>query len=565
MEEENKDLIETEVKEEPIESTETTTEIENENTTIFEENEIPTANNENDNKEEKPKKSKKGLIFVIILLVALIIGGCVYYVLQNNKTTESKSAEKKKYSSEYRMSGNSLENFDLYFLKLENGKENKIYSPLSIKYALAMLNEGAEGDSKAQIEAVIGDYKGKKYVNSENMSLANAIFIRETFKDSVKTEYTNLLQNKYGAELIFDPFESPANINAWVKDKTLNLLDNLVDNVDGMDIVLVNALAIDMEWVNLIQPAGAKKSWGVSYPHERYSTHVPSISGSGYTNLTFDETQEAKSVIIGASINNYDIVKELGEDSIRETVGAKYQEFIDKGECKVEDDVETYLDKYINEINKGYGQYSSSTDFMIYVDDSVKAFAKDLKEYNGTTLQYVGIMPTNESLYDYVESMDAKEINDIISSLKELKPENFKEGVITKIVGTIPLFKFESSLNLLEDLKKLGINDVFYSEKANLSGISSNKLYIASAVHKANIEFSNEGIKASAATALGGWGAGGDCYFEYLYDVPVEEIDLTFDKPYMYIIRDKETGEVWFTGTVYEPIKYERPNGGFVG
>ena len=51
---------------------------------------------------------------------------------------------------------------------------------------------------------------------------------------------------------------------------------------------------------------------------------------------------------------------------------------------------------------------------------------------------------------------------------------------------------------------------------------------------------------------MGGFGsaAGG---FDYLFDVPVVTIDLTFDKPYMYIIRDKDTGEVWFTGTVYNP------------
>ena len=34
----------------------------------------------------------------------------------------------------------------------------------------------------------------------------------------------------------------------------------------------------------------------------------------------------------------------------------------------------------------------------------------------------------------------------------------------------------------------------------------------------------------------------------------IETIDLTFDRPFMYLIRDKETGEVWFAGTVYEPI-----------
>ena len=57
---------------------------------------------------------------------------------------------------------------------------------------------------------------------------------------------------------------------------------------------------------------------------------------------------------------------------------------------------------------------------------------------------------------------------------------------------------------------------------------------------------------------MGGMGAGG-CEFDYTYDVPVETIDMTFDKPFMYIIRDKNTKEVWFVGAVYEPIIYS-PN-----
>ena len=56
---------------------------------------------------------------------------------------------------------------------------------------------------------------------------------------------------------------------------------------------------------------------------------------------------------------------------------------------------------------------------------------------------------------------------------------------------------------------------------------------------------------------MGGMGAaaGGCGYQEYSFDVPVKKIDITFDKPYIYIIRDKDSGEVWFTGTVYEPTQ----------
>ena len=44
------------------------------------------------------------------------------------------------------------------------------------------------------------------------------------------------------------------------------------------------------------------------------------------------------------------------------------------------------------------------------------------------------------------------------------------------------------------------------------------------------------------------------CEFDYLFDVPVVEIDMNFDKPFMFILEDKKTKEVWFMGTVYDPI-----------
>ena len=193
---------------------------------------------------------------------------------------------------------------------------------------------------------------------------------------------------------------------------------------------------------------------------------------------------------------------------------------------------------------------------MIYNDENVKVFAKDLQEYDGMTLQYVGIMPKNDNLSSYIKNTNTESINNIINDLKRIEKNNFKDGVVTKIKGLIPVFEFEYDLNLIDDLKKMGVNDIFDINSADLSNMltDSTKQYIGSASHKANIAFSNQGIKASAATALAGLGSTTGPHFEHLYDVPVEEIDMTFDKPYMFIIRDKNSGEVWFTGTVYEPL-----------
>ena len=532
-------------------------------------------------KEEKTPAKKKMNPFVLGVLLALVVVAvvsiCGILFLNPNKeqdggkkTTKS-SQRSKEYLSDYRISGNSIEDFDLYFLQLENDNNNMIYSPLSIKYALKMLSDGSKGDTKNQIDAVIGDYKARNYPNNDHMSFANAMFIRNTFKEAVREEYTNKLKNEYGADIVFDEFSNANTINNWISDKTFKLINSLVDDetVSESNFFLVNALAIDMQWNQLLQcESGASLkciSYGVHYKHEKYSDYVPEIYGR-YPDMNFNGLEKVKSVQLGASFNRYDIIRELGEANIRKIVGDAYREWLESDEAKrmdensakygypgVEHDVDKFLDGYVKELDSNYEQEDISTEFELYVDDNVKVFGKDLQTYDGMTLQYVAVMPRNVSLVEYVRGLNAKDLTATMNKLKALQLKNFKNGVVTKVFGNIPLFNYEYELDLMNDLKSLGIEDVFDINKADLSEmLEDEKQYISSASHKANIEFSNEGIKAAAATAMGGKGStsGG---FDYLFDVPVEEIDITFDQPYLYVIRDKDTGEVWFVGTVYEP------------
>ncbi len=245
----------------------------------------------------------------------------------------------------------------------------------------------------------------------------------------------------------------------------------------------------------------------------------------------------------------------MGEDKIKEIIKPEYEEWLKSEYGKNDPPFEEFIVKFIDELKENYGKEAHSTDFSVQEDDNVRVFAKDLQEYDGMTLQYIGIMPKSTALTEFVKNTNKNELNDIISKLKVVNIDSFEEGYVTRIRGFIPFFKFEYELKLMEDLQQLGIKDVFDINKADLSKlISGEKQYIVNVKHKANIEFSNDGIKAAAATAMGGFGAAGGPYFEHLFKVPVKEVDVTFDKPYMYLIRDKATGEVWFTGTVYEPI-----------
>ena len=527
---------------------------------------------EEQKKEKKQLKISLGtaiLLFIIILLITAMVVVAVYFKNEKPNTGESKVGDTEvtdtKKAFKYALKSNSLEDFDLRFLQLENERKNKIYSPLSIKYALAMLNEGTEGESKEQISNLIGDYKPNKYVNSANMSLANALFIRDTYKNSVKENFVNNLKTKYNADVEYDSFTSAKKMNSWISDKTLELIKDMIDDssVSDLNFALINAVAIYIDWKDkFLVHDNYDNYMNADYQHEKYSWMAPQ-------NLLSSNFEGVKNRISGmgiiASVNNYDIVNTLGEDNIRKTVGDAFRKYLNEDpdgnasyylEGKnVETAVKEYLDEYIKEINNNYKMVNKNTDFYVYQDEKVKSFAKDLKEYNGTTLQYVAIMP-EENLDKYISNITAEEINKIIGNLKDInKRENFKEGVITQVVGYIPKFKFDYDLNLIKDLNDMGVKDIFDENKANLKGITDEKAYINQAKHKANIELTQDGIKAAAATFIGGAGAGE--MFDYLYDVPVEKIDLTFDKPYMFVIRNKETGEVWFAGTVYEPLSLE--------
>lgn len=519
------------------------------------------------NKKEKKekKKSKKKVLLIVLLLLVIVVGAVAfigYKQKQGSKEKKTITTKKEEVTSEYRISGNSLEAFDLHFLQLENNEKNKIYSPLSIKYALEMLAEGASGDSKDQIVALIGDYESKKYTNSANISLANAMFIRDSFEKNIRKEYSEKLVNKYNADIIYDPFKSANRMNNWVGEKTFGLIKDLLDDdtIKEENFVLINALAIDMEWKNLIQCASGSKvsclNYSVNYPHEKFSDYVDTIMLENYPSVKFNGQMNAKATEIAASINNYDIVETLGEENIRKTVGDGYDEYIANGgeDCGLTK--EEFLDKYIKEIDSSYQNIDYSTDFSMYDDEEIKVFAKDLKTYDGTTLQYVGIMPKEKELKSYIDDIDATKLSNVISNLKGMELNNFEEGKVTHITGFIPLFKYDYELNLIKDLQSLGVKNIFDINKADLSNMleKGNKSYIDSASHKASIEFSNEGIKAAAATEAGGAGAASCGLYEYEYEVPIKEINLTFDKPYLYLIRDKDSGEVWFVGTVYEPL-----------
>jgi len=175
--------------------------------------------------------------------------------------------------------------------------------------------------------------------------------------------------------------------------------------------------------------------------------------------------------------------------------------------------------------------------------------AMDLKEYNGTKLQFVAIMP--ENLTSYVETVSNGDINRLLAGLRMARGQNGTYDF--SFDGYIPKFGIEKGgvEDLISDLRELGVVDAFDSGRANFAKLvgEGQEFAIKSATQKTKFDLSEEGIRAAAVTMLGGMGAAGG-------PAPIpssSHIVVSINKPFMYLVRDVKTGGIWFAGTVYKP------------
>ena len=112
----------------------------------------------------------------------------------------------------------------------------------------------------------------------------------------------------------------------------------------------------------------------------------------------------------------------------------------------------------------------------------------------------------------------------------------------------LPKFGTDTRAKLNEPLVALGMRQAFAPGSADFSGITTaNPLYIAVVIHQANIDVDEAGTEAAAATAVG-MDTGG-CTGPSPRTTKV----LRFNKPFLYVIRDVETGAILFMGRVVNP------------
>ena len=155
----------------------------------------------------------------------------------------------------------------LFQASVEEGK-NTLISPLSVLYALAMTANGADGNTLAQMEQVLG--METEELNSfmrayldllpeskvYKLSLANSIWFKDDPRFQVEQSFLQTNADYYGADAYKAAFDEATrnDINNWVKEHTDGMIPEILDEIpEDAVMYLVNALAFDAEWQEIYE------------------------------------------------------------------------------------------------------------------------------------------------------------------------------------------------------------------------------------------------------------------------------------------------------------------------
>jgi serpin B len=152
--------------------------------------------------------------------------------------------------------------------------------------------------------------------------------------------------------------------------------------------------------------------------------------------------------------------------------------------------------------------------------------------YDGGELSMVILLPAEGAFEQFQAGLDAAQVDGILRQLSR-----------QEVLLTMPRFEFESQFNLSAALKSLGMPEAF-STAADFSGMTGKRdLFISDVIHKAFVSVDESGTEAAAATAV----------IMKLTAMPAEPVRVAVDRPFVFLIRDIETGTILFVGRVMDP------------
>ncbi len=136
-----------------------------------------------------------------------------------------------------------------------------LVSPLSVLTALALVQNGAQGNTLAQLEQALGGLDRdtlnaymRAYCDflteSDELKIANSVWTDSSAK--AKRAFLQKAVDSYSAQIFSAPLSSKktvSSINSWVKKNTDGMIPKIIEDADRDAVMmLINAVAFEAKW-----------------------------------------------------------------------------------------------------------------------------------------------------------------------------------------------------------------------------------------------------------------------------------------------------------------------------
>jgi serpin B len=152
--------------------------------------------------------------------------------------------------------------------------------------------------------------------------------------------------------------------------------------------------------------------------------------------------------------------------------------------------------------------------------------------YDGSELSMVIFLPREGSFEAFEQALDSEQANAIINAVGH-----------REVALTMPRFEFDSAFDLNPALEAMGM-PIAFSGDADFSGMTGGKdLYIDGVMQKAFVSVAETGTEAAAVSIVS----------MAPTSMPEPPVEFNANRPFIFLIRDIETGTILFLGRVLDP------------
>lgn len=154
--------------------------------------------------------------------------------------------------------------------------------------------------------------------------------------------------------------------------------------------------------------------------------------------------------------------------------------------------------------------------------------------YSGRDLEFVAMLPPEGGFEAFASSLDAETVEGLTSAMERVNLDL-----------SFPKMDVSTEVPLKAELLEAGMSDAWDPAAADFSALGENPMWLSNAFHQTKIVLDEEGTEAAAATAFVGVDE----------SAPPTPLPVTFDRPFVFFIRDIETQAVLFVGHFTNPVE----------